>query len=139
MRGSLGPTDEGEVALRVALAGGGTAGHVNPLLATAQVLKDRGWHVEVIGTEEGLEKDLVPQAGFPLTTVPKAPLPRSVSLEALRVPTKLKEATTISRGVLENVDALIGFGGYVAAPAYFAASRMGLPFIVQEQIGRAHV
>lgn len=121
------------MVLKVTLAGGGTAGHVNPLLATARVLRDRGAEVNVLGTAEGLEADLVPQAGFPLITLPKAPLPRTISLDAIRVPGKLRQATSIAGEVLQESDALVGFGGYVSAPAYFAAARQGLPFVVQEQ------
>lgn len=121
------------MSLRVALAGGGTAGHVNPLLATAHLLKERGHEVHVIGTGEGLEATMVPDAGFPLTKIPKAPLPRSVSAEAFLVPSKLRAAFTISRTTLKDMDALIGFGGYVSAPAYVAAASLGLPYVVQEQ------
>lgn len=121
------------MTLKIALAGGGTAGHVNPLLATASVLISRGHEVSVIGTDEGLEARLVPEAGIPLTKIPRVPLPRYPSPKAFAMPRKLLRAVSISRGVLEQADALVGFGGYVAAPAYFAAARMNKPFVVQEQ------
>lgn len=121
------------MTLRFVLAGGGTAGHVNPLLATARVLRDRGHHVEVLGTREGLEATLVPEAGYTLHTVPKVPIPRRPSTDIFTVPRRLKEATNAAAAVLANADVLIGYGGYVSAPAYFAAKKMGLPFVVQEQ------
>lgn len=121
------------MSLKVALAGGGTAGHVNPLLATAHLLSERGHEVHVIGTGEGLEATMVPEAGFPLTKIPKAPMPRSLSPQAFLVPSKLRAAFTISRKTLRGMDALIGFGGYVSAPAYIAAASLGLPYVVQEQ------
>ena len=63
---------------RIVLAGGGTAGHVNPLLAVANAIraKDPSADIAVIGTAVGLERDLVPQAGFELETIEKVPFPR---------------------------------------------------------------
>ncbi len=49
------------------LSGGGTAGHINPALALAEVLADRGWDVRFAGTPNGVESRLVPQAGVPFT------------------------------------------------------------------------
>ena len=54
----------------IVLAGGGTAGHVNPLLATADALRARGCTIVVLGTAQGLESDLVPAAGYHLVTIP---------------------------------------------------------------------
>ncbi len=118
---------------RIVLAGGGTAGHVNPLLATAQVLVDRGHQVTVLGTSEGLESRLVPQAGLQLLTLPKVPLPRRPSKDLFTVPRRLSAAVTQASEHLEGADVLLGFGGYVSAPAYIAARRAGIPFVVQEQ------
>ena len=119
--------------LHVALAGGGTAGHVNPLLATAHAVRARGGRVTAIGTEQGLETTLVPADGFTLEFVPKVPVPRRPTPELLSLPTRLKGAVDRALEILEGVDVLVGFGGYVSAPAYIAAKRAGIPFIVQEQ------
>ncbi len=121
------------MSLRILLAGGGTAGHVNPLLATAEVLRERGHEVKVLGTAEGLEADLVPEAGFPLLTIPRVPIPRRPSPELLTVPSRLSRAVSQADEALEGIDVLVGFGGYVSAPAYIASARKGLPFVVQEQ------
>lgn len=69
-------------------AGGGTAGHVNPMLATAEALRKSAPDsvVIVVGTAEGLESRLVPERGFELVTVAKLPFPRSLSLSALVFP-----------------------------------------------------
>ncbi len=124
------------MTLRIVLAGGGTAGHVNPLLATAKVLKDRGHSILVVGTEEGLEKDLVPAAGFDLVTIPKVPFPRRPGLEALRFPTKFHRAYRKSARVLQKADVALGFGGYVGAPVYLAARNAGVPLVIHEQNAR---
>ncbi|MFZ1381769.1 MAG: undecaprenyldiphospho-muramoylpentapeptide beta-N-acetylglucosaminyltransferase [Scrofimicrobium sp.] len=123
--------------LRVVLAGGGTAGHVNPLLATAHVLRDRGHAVVVLGTEEGLESDLVPSEGFDLVTIPKVPMPRRPSTQMFSVPGKLREAVTRSAKVIEGADVVVGYGGYVSAPAYIAAKKLGVPVVIHEQNVRA--
>ena len=120
----------------VLLAGGGTAGHVNPLLAVAAELlrRDAGSTLRVLGTREGLEATLVPAAGLELDVVPRVPLPRRPSLDLVRVPARLRAAV---RAAGESIDAsgaqvVVGFGGYVAAPAYLAARRRGIPVVVHE-------
>lgn len=117
------------------LAGGGTAGHVNPLLATADAA--RAAHPEadilVLGTNEGLEARLVPARGYELATIPKLPFPRRPNADALRFPGELRRAVRQVRALLHehNVDAVVGFGGYAAAPAYLAA-RGQVPLVVHE-------
>lgn len=126
--------------LSVVLAGGGTAGHVNPLLATADALRRRDPQIRitVLGTAEGLEADLVPARGYPLRVVPKAPLPRRPSRTMLAFPGVLRTALARTRAVLEEVgaDVVVGFGGYVATPAYLAARRSGIPMVIHEQNAR---
>jgi len=118
------------------LAGGGTAGHVNPLLAVADRLRRRepDATVLVLGTAEGLEARLVPQRGYELLTVPRLPFPRRVSPAALRFPGALKGAVDGVRALLaeHDVDVVVGFGGYASAPAYVAARISGVPLVVHE-------
>lgn len=120
------------------LAGGGSAGHVNPMLATAAELRRRHPQARftVLGTAEGLEADLVPAAGFELTTIEKVPLPRRPSMDALRFPGRWRSATATARAALRDADVVIGFGGYVATPAYLAARSEGVPIVVHEQNAR---
>lgn len=125
------------MTLRVVLAGGGSAGHVNPLLATAHALRDRGHDIVVIGTEEGLEKQLVPADGFELQTIPKVPIPRRPSAQLLHLPGRLRAAVARTSAIIDGADVVVGYGGYVAGPAYVAAHRAGIPFAVQEQNVRA--
>jgi len=126
--------------LRVLLAGGGTAGHVNPLLALAAELRarDADAQVLVLGTAEGLEADLVPAAGFELAVVPRVPLPRRPSPALFAVPARLRRAVAAARAAIDQVGAqvVVGFGGYVATPAYLAARRACVPVVVHEQNAR---
>lgn len=123
--------------MRVLLAGGGTAGHTSPLLATADALRRLDATVEVtcVGTPRGLENRVVPAAGYPLELIPPVPLPRRPGLELLRTPGRLRRAVQEAAAVLERVrpDVVVGYGGYVSMPVYLAARRRRLPLAVHEQ------
>jgi UDP-N-acetylglucosamine--N-acetylmuramyl-(pentapeptide) pyrophosphoryl-undecaprenol N-acetylglucosamine transferase len=118
------------------MAGGGTAGHTSPLLATADALRRLSPEVSVtaLGTSRGLEVRVVPEAGYPLELVPPVPLPRSLNGDLFRVPGRLRGAVTAALEVLDRVrpDVVVGFGGYVSVPAYLAARRRHLPIVVHE-------
>ncbi|WP_370619225.1 undecaprenyldiphospho-muramoylpentapeptide beta-N-acetylglucosaminyltransferase [Mumia sp. Pv 4-285] len=122
---------------RVLLAGGGTAGHTSPLLATAAAVRRIEPEAEItaLGTPKGLEVTLVPQAGYPLELVPAVPLPRSVSTELLRVPGRLAGTVRATGEVFDRVqpDVVVGFGGYVSVPAYLVARKRKIPIVVHEQ------
>ncbi|MGQ7295618.1 UDP-N-acetylglucosamine--N-acetylmuramyl-(pentapeptide) pyrophosphoryl-undecaprenol N-acetylglucosamine transferase [Quadrisphaera sp. KR29] len=129
--------------LAVLLAGGGTTGHVSPLLALADCLRrrDPATGVLVLGTDEGLEARLVPARGYELAVVPRVPLPRRPSAALLRLPGRLARAVRAAeRAVVqagravgaERADVVVGVGGYVAVPAYLAARRLGVPVVVHE-------
>ncbi|WP_243226033.1 glycosyltransferase [Microbacterium sp. CIAB417] len=118
------------------LAGGGTAGHVNPLLAVADGLRARDAAADllVLGTAEGLEARLVPERGYELLIVDKVPFPRRPNAQALRFPSRFRRAIRQARDHIRahGVDVVIGFGGYAAAPAYIAARREGVPYVIHE-------
>jgi UDP-N-acetylglucosamine--N-acetylmuramyl-(pentapeptide) pyrophosphoryl-undecaprenol N-acetylglucosamine transferase len=116
------------------LAGGGTGGHVNPLLALAQQLKLEGHSVLALGTREGLESRLVPERGFELLTIARLPFPRRISLQALAFPLRFLKATfQILKFIRKHrIDCVVGFGGYASAPAYLAAALAGKPLVIHE-------
>ena len=126
--------------MRVLLAGGGTAGHVSPLLALADrlVADDPATQILALGTATGLEARLVPARGYELHEVPRVPLPRSLGPDTVRLPARLGAAVKAARTAIARVDAdvVVGFGGYVAAPAYLAARRAKVPIVVHEQNSR---
>ena len=121
---------------RVLLAGGGTAGHTSPLLATADALRRRDSAVEIValGTAQGLEARVVPAAGYPLETIPRVPLPRKPGLDLVRTPGRLRAARRATLEVIDRLrpDVVVGFGGYVSVPAYLAARTRRLPLVVHE-------
>ncbi|HYP72571.1 MAG TPA: UDP-N-acetylglucosamine--N-acetylmuramyl-(pentapeptide) pyrophosphoryl-undecaprenol N-acetylglucosamine transferase [Microbacterium sp.] len=122
------------------LAGGGTAGHVNPLLAVADALRERepAASVLVLGTREGLESRLVPARGYELLVVEKVPFPRRPNRAAASFPLAWRRAIAQVRAYIRTrgVDVVVGFGGYAAAPAYVAARREGIPYVVHEANAR---
>jgi len=118
------------------LAGGGTAGHVNPLLAVADGLRTRDPEatVLVLGTREGLEARLVPERGYELLLVDKVPFPRRPNRDALAFPARFRRAIGQVRAHIRerDVDVVVGFGGYASAPAYRAARRADVPVVIHE-------
>ncbi len=127
----------------VVLAGGGSAGHVSPLLALADCLRRRYPQIAVtaLGTEQGLEARLVPARGYPLRTIPRVPLPRRPNLDLLRLPASLRGAVAAAGRAIDEsgAEVVVGFGGYVSPPAYLAARRRHIPIVVHEQNARAGV
>lgn len=123
--------------MHVVLAGGGTAGHVEPALALADALvrRDPDVSISALGTEHGLEVRLVRTRGYDLELIPKVAIPRRVGIDLLRTPLRLRQAVRHVAGVLRRrkADVLVGFGGYVAGPAYLAAREVGIPIVVHEQ------
>ena len=119
---------------RFIVAGGGTAGHIEPALAVADALVelDSTAICEFLGTDGGLEKLLVPKRGYRLRTIPKVVLPRKISLSLLTFPLRLTAAIGKTFREIRGADVVIGFGGYVAAPAYVAAFFQRIPIVIHE-------
>ena len=121
----------------VVLAGGGTAGHTSPLIATGLELRrlSPGLALTALGTPRGLETTVVPAAGLELELIPPVPMPRRVGTDLLLLGPRLLEAVHATVGLLRRTRAnvVLGFGGYVSTPAYLAARRLGLPIVIHEQ------
>ncbi|GAB3940594.1 undecaprenyldiphospho-muramoylpentapeptide beta-N-acetylglucosaminyltransferase [Corynebacterium tapiri] len=121
--------------LTVLLAGGGTAGHIEPALAVGEALASRhGVQVEALGTTKGLETTIIPARGVQLHLIDPVPIPRKKPWKLLAVPGKLVRSVQQSRRVIKQTgaDAVFGTGGYVSASAYLAAKAAGIPFYVLE-------
>jgi len=129
--------------LRLLLAGGGTAGHIEPALALADaVLRRRAdTVVAALGTSAGLETTLVPARGFELHLIPKVTMPRSEPRRWASIPGAVWSAVRAASAVIkeQRPDVVVGFGGYVSLPAYLAARRAGVPFVVHEANARPGV
>jgi len=122
------------------LAGGGTAGHVNPLLALADRWRvvDSDVVVLVLGTAEGLEARLVPERGYELLTIPRVPFPRRIGRAAWSFPRRFRDAVRRTRAIIRErgVEVVVGFGGYASAPAYLAARLERVPIVAHEANAR---
>ena len=126
--------------MSVVLAGGGTAGHIEPALALADALRraDPQLGIVCLGTERGLETRLVPLRGYELALIPPVPMPRQLTPQLLGVPGRLGASVSAAARVLDQAraDVLVGFGGYVATPGYLAARRHHVPIVVHEANAR---
>ena len=134
-------------AVSVVLAGGGTAGHIEPAMAVADALRTLapGVRITALGTERGLETRLVPERGYDLRLITPVPLPRKLNADLARLPLRVRRAVRETRAVFDDVhaDVVIGFGGYVALPAYLAARRgvrrRRVPVLIHEANARAGI
>jgi UDP-N-acetylglucosamine--N-acetylmuramyl-(pentapeptide) pyrophosphoryl-undecaprenol N-acetylglucosamine transferase len=120
----------------VVLAGGGTGGHIYPLLAFADAVKRHFPEARItsLGSPQGMENQLVPPAGYDLRVIPAFQLPRSINMNLLRTPDRMYKSAHAAGEILDEVkaDVVVGFGGYVSVPAYLAAWRRDLPIVIHE-------
>ena len=119
----------------IVLSGGGTAGHINPAIALADVLKERGCDVRFAGTPTGVEARLVREAGIPFTPFEAQGFNRNHPLTLPKAIMKIQKSTKAARAWFDEIhpDAVVGFGGYVCIPVARAAEQRGIPVVVHEQ------
>ena len=123
---------------RVILSGGGTGGHIYPAVAVAEALR-RKWGDKVellfVGAEGQMEMEKIPALGYDIAGLPIAGLQRRLEIKNLLVPWKVLRSISMARRVIRDfsADVAVGFGGYASAPVLWAAQRMGVPTIIQEQ------
>ncbi len=122
--------------MKVIIAGGGTAGHINPGLAIAKYLRDKkGAEILFVGTKKGFESKLVPLEGFTLETITVRGFRRKLSLDTFKAIKELFFGLFQSKKILKEFkpDIVIGTGGYVCGPVLFMASRLKIPTLIHEQ------
>ncbi len=120
------------------IAGGGTAGHVHPGLAIAEALVARGHgrdEIHYVGSERGMERDLVPEAGFPLVLLPGRGIQRRLTLENVGSAWGLGRALVRSMGIVGRLRprVVVSLGGYASVPCAVAAGLRRVPVVVAEQ------
>ena len=119
----------------IVLSGGGTAGHINPALALAEVLQDRGCDVRYAGTPTGVEARLVAQAGIPFEPFEAKGFDRSHPSTLPKAVAVIQKSTGKAKHWFDEIhpDVVVGFGGYVCIPVARAAEQRGIPVVVHEQ------
>ena len=122
---------------RIIISGGGTGGHIFPAISIADALKASGTECEIlfVGAQGKMEMERVPKAGYKIIGLPVAGLQRKLSLKNLALPFKVIASVAKARRILREFkpDVAVGVGGYASAPLLWAASRMKIPCLIQEQ------
>ena len=127
--------------IKAIISGGGTGGHIFPALSIANKLKELNPDNEIlfVGAEGRMEMERVPAAGYEIVGLPVAGLQRKLTLSNFALPFKVIKSVRMAKKVLKEFrpDIAIGVGGYASAPLLWAASRLGIPTLIQEQNGFA--
>lgn len=122
---------------RFIISGGGTGGHIFPAISIADALRAEDPECEIlfVGAKGKMEMERVPKAGYKIIGLPVAGLQRKLSLKNLVLPFKVLASIVKARSILRNFkpDVAVGVGGYASAPLLMAASKMGIPCLIQEQ------
>ena len=127
--------------LRVIISGGGTGGHIFPALSIADKLKELNPDTEIlfVGAQGRMEMEKVPAAGYKIEGLPVAGLQRKLTLSNFALPFKVLKSISMVKKLIRQFkpDIAIGVGGYASAPLLWAAGRLGIPTLIQEQNGYA--
>lgn len=122
--------------MRVIVAAAGTAGHINPGLAIANEIKKQEKNSEImfIGTQRGLENDLVPRAGYKLKTIEAYGFSKKISIDNIKKTCATLKATGKARKIIQEFkpDIIIGAGGYICGPVVWAADKERIPVVLHE-------
>lgn len=119
----------------VLMMAAGTGGHVFPALAVAEELTQRGAVIHWLGTEKGMENDLVKPTGYAFHAIAMQGLRGKGLGRLLKLPVALLSTTMAATKIIRSnqIDMVVGFGGYVTAPGGIAARMTGTPLIIHEQ------
>ena len=133
--------DETRRPLRVIISGGGTGGHIFPALSIADKLKELNPDTEIlfVGADGRMEMEKVPAAGYRIVGLPIKGLQRKLTLDNLSIPFKVLKSVRMAKKLIKEFqpDIAIGVGGYASAPLLWAAEKLRIPTLIQEQNGFA--
>ena len=125
--------------LRILISGGGTGGHIHPAIAIAEALQKRHPDavIEFVGARGRMEMERIPKAGYTITGLPITGFDRRLSMRNFAFPFRLIRSLILARSIVRRFqpDVTIGVGGFASGPTLWAASRAGIPTLIQEQNG----
>ena len=119
---------------KIIMTGGGTAGHVTPNLALVPKLKEKGFEIKYIGSYEGIEKEIIGDAGIPYFAISSGKLRRYFDMKNFTDPFKVMKGIVQANKILskEKPDVIFSKGGFVAVPVVIAASMKKIPVVSHE-------
>ena len=124
-------------SIRVIISGGGTGGHIFPAIAIANAIQKKDPQAEIlfVGAEGRMEMEKVPKAGYKIVGLPIMGIQRSFTYKNLKFPFKLMKSLRKARKIVKEFkpDVAVGVGGYASGPLLRAASKAGVPTLIQEQ------
>lgn len=120
---------------RILLMAGGTGGHIFPALAVGQALHREGWELHWLGSEGGMEQDLVPQHGISMTLLPVKGVRNKGVWSLVKAPFQLVKSVWLARKAIKQFkpDVVLGMGGFASGPGGIAAKLCGVPLVIHEQ------
>ena len=125
--------------MKVIIAAAGTGGHINPGIAIANKIKEKNQNARIvfIGTKNGLEKDLVPRAGYELKCIEAHGISRKISFQNIKNMFKTLKGFRQASKIIKEIepDIVIGTGGYICGPTIFCAIRKKIPTLLHESNG----
>lgn len=128
---------------RFIISGGGTGGHIFPAISIANAIKEHIPDAEIlfVGANSRMEMEKVPAAGYKITGLPVSGLKRSLSPANIKVIIDLFRSIHMAKKIIADFkpDVAIGVGGYASAPVLYAATKKGIPSLIQEQNSYAGV
>ncbi|MDR0755052.1 MAG: undecaprenyldiphospho-muramoylpentapeptide beta-N-acetylglucosaminyltransferase [Prevotellaceae bacterium] len=123
--------------IKIIISGGGTGGHIYPAVSIADTLKKRNSDIEIlfVGAAGRMEMEKIPAAGYKITGLPVAGLQRRLTVKNFAVPFKFMKSLNRAKKIIKDFapDVVVGVGGYASAPILYAASKSGVPALIQEQ------
>jgi len=122
--------------MKVVIAAAGTGGHINPGIAIANKIKKENKNVQItfIGTNRGLENDLVPRSGYKLKQIEAYGINRKISLQNMKNMVKTLKSFKTAKRIIKEIkpDLVIGTGGYICGPSILAAKKYKIPTMLHE-------
>ena len=119
----------------IVLMAGGTGGHIFPALAVGNYLRERGWNLHWLGSENGMEVELVPNQKIPMTLLPVSGVRKKGVMALIKAPFKILSSVLLARRMIKKIkpDVVLGMGGFASGPGGLAAKLCGVPLVIHEQ------